>query len=127
MSKLIDETNYFHSLRRFIGKLKEINSEKNFDAIVAPKRSGLFLGVWASHALGLPMFLPAELRSMPSGFANILVVDTAIYKGKTLKKISNQLKPCHVFSAVIWREGAGKCDFVLEPDNIGLIKFFYEV
>ena len=126
MTMFIDESTYFQAVRKFVERLSEIHQERNFDAVVAPKRSGLFLGVWASHLLGLPMFVPSELRSMPNKFGNVLIVDSAVCKGKTLKKIQNQLKPRQTFTAVIWREGEGTCDFVLNPENIGIIKFFYE-
>lgn len=126
MSQVIDEEMYVQSVREFVAELQKIHQERQFDAIVSPKRSGLFLGVWASHALSLPMFTPAELRSVPAKFKNILIVDTAVCKGKTLQKIRNQLKPRLTFTAVIWREGDGQCDFVLKPENIGLISFFYE-
>ena len=126
MTTLIDESTYLRAAKKFVDSLKKIHQERKFDTIVAPKRSGLFLGVWASHLLGLPMFVPSELRSMPNRFGNVLIVDAAVCTGKTLKKIQNQLKPRQTFTAVIWREGEGTCDFVLKAEDVGIIKFFYE-
>lgn len=124
----IDETTYIETVRAFISRLLEIRQERRFDAIVAMKRSGLFLGVWASHALGLPLFVTSEFRGKPMDkFRNILVVDSAVCTGKTLRKAARQLQPRKVFTAAIWREGDGGCDFVLQSTKSQhLLKFFYE-
>lgn len=125
--KIIDETDYINSIKQFSEQLKLINQQEKFDAVVAPKRSGLFPGVCVSHKLHIPMFLPAELRNRNFQFQKILAVDTAVFKGKTLRKLKNQLAPRKVFMAAMYQEGDSDCDYILYPENKGIVKFFYEV
>ncbi|MBI2633601.1 MAG: phosphoribosyltransferase [Parcubacteria group bacterium] len=127
MALFIDKITYLDTIEQFVKKLEILHKEKQFHAIVAPKRSGLFVGVWASHALALPLFTHSEINSIPEQFKNILVVDAAICTGKTMKKIRNKLKDKNIFTAVVWQERDGECDFALKKTNDKLIKFFYEI
>lgn len=127
-SIIISPEEYIKVLGEFSIKIKEIHSYKHFDAIVAPKRSGLFIGVVISHCISRPLFTPTEfklqIRNLP--FRNLLVCDTAVFKGRTFKKIKTKLAPCSVFSAAIWQERYGECDFCLYPNRKGIVKFWYE-
>lgn len=55
-----------------------------FDYVTGPGRSGAVAAVYASHYLGLP-FVPYKC-SIPG--KNVLIVDTALLTGKTLRKAS---------------------------------------
>lgn len=54
-----------------------------FKFVTGPGRSGAIAAVYASHHLGIP-FVPYKQK--PPG--QMLVVDTAVYTGKTLRKAS---------------------------------------
>ena len=124
----ISSEEYIKAIQEFTDQIRVIHAYKHFDSIVAPKRSGLFIGVILSHQLHLTLFTPTEfklqIRNLP--FRNLLVCDTAVFKGRTFKKIKTKLAPCSVFSAAIWQESYGECDFCLYPNRRGIVRFFYE-
>lgn len=128
MGHLIDQQTYFDSIRDFVNELHTIHQEKQFDSICTPKRSGLFPGVWASHKLHLPIFVPSELRKMTlERFTNVLVLDIVVWHGRTLRKVVNQLAPRQCFTACVWRESSiGEADFILYKDVTGILDFFYD-
>lgn len=56
------------------------------DSLVGMKRSGLFLAVYLSHQLNLPMFTSGELDSFPTGrLKRPLLVDTMAWSGGALR------------------------------------------
>jgi hypothetical protein len=123
----ISPEKYIESINEFIEQIKLIHANRCFDAIVAPKRSGLFIGVMLSHSIHLPLFTPTEfklqIKTLP--FKNLLVCDTAVFKGRTFRKIKTKLAPCSCFCAAIWQERYGDADYVLyNPKH--RVKFFYE-
>jgi len=62
-----------------------------FDCIIALKRSGFILGAYLSNQLTIPLFIPSEIKSIPSNFTKILVVDDKICTGKSINKVVNKL------------------------------------
>jgi hypothetical protein len=123
---IISETEYLLAVNRFKTAIYPIHLKKKFEAVVAPKRSGLFIGVVISHAFTIPMFLPDQLRKHKD-FNRILFVDTCVHKGSQSRKYKSQLWPREVFTAVIWQEAEATCDFMLYPNMNEIVKFFYEV
>jgi hypothetical protein len=123
---IISSTEYLAAIDKFKAAIYPIHLEKKFDVVVAPKRSGLFIGVVLSHALTLPMFLPDQLRKRKE-FNKVLFVDTCVHKGTQSRKYKSQLWPREVFTAVIWQEGTATCDFMLYPNMNEIVKFWYEV
>lgn len=128
MTMFISSDEYIKDLQQFAIEIKIIHEYKKFDCIVAPKRSGLFVGTVLSHSLrNLPLFTPTEfklqIKNIP--FNNILVCDTAVYHGRTLRKIKSKLAPRKVFTAVIYKEGYGDVDYYLYNPR-KCISFWYE-
>ena len=123
----ISAKEYFEALEEFTTEIKIIHGEKKFDAIIAPKRSGLFVGVILSHALHLTLFTPTEFKLQMNNlpFNNLLVCDTAVFKGRTFRKIKTKLAPRKAFTCAIWQERYGDADYYLyAPKRI--IRFWYE-
>lgn len=67
------------------------------NSVTGPGRSGAIAGVYASHYLGVP-YIPL----CGSGFKHpVLVIDTAIDTGRTLRKAKNKISAefsCAVFN-----------------------------
>ncbi|MCH7471491.1 hypothetical protein IIA79_00865 [bacterium] len=63
------------------------------DAVVGIKRSGLFPAVYLSHKLELPLFTAGETGSFPfPRLKHPLLVDTAAWTGKSLRKVVARLE-----------------------------------
>ena len=124
----ISSEEYIKAIQEFTDQIRVIHAYKHFDAIVAPKRSGLFIGVILSHKLGLPLFTVTEFKLQINNlpFQNILVCDTAVFKGRTFKKIKSKLAPRKVFTCAIYQERYGEADWILYKNRHGIVKFFYE-
>ncbi len=61
-----------------------LSDVSGFDFVTGPGRSGAVASVYASHYLGIP-FVPFKRQKG----ANIMIVDTAINTGRTIRKASN--------------------------------------
>lgn len=68
--------------KRLDGVMEE--GHPKFDFVTGPGRSGAVAAVYASHYLGLP-FIPHKAGNYAK-FNHCLIVDTAIYTGKTMRK-----------------------------------------
>lgn len=60
-----------------------------FKSVSGPGRSGAVAAVYASHLLGIP-FLPYG-ANVPNELYPLLMVDTAVMSGKTLKKACKKM------------------------------------
>lgn len=71
-------------------------------SVMGPGRSGQVAAVYASHALGIP-WLPPNLgaEAIPLNLRPVLVIDTAVQTGKTLRKLSNRLRRAGVHTRVL--------------------------
>lgn len=87
-------------------KLDEIGSD--FDFVTGPGRSGAVASVIASHYLGIP-FLPYGTKV--SGKPRVLVVDTAMQSGRTIRKACRRYETD---------------DFVFAFNEPPRVKFWYE-
>ena len=81
-------------LSRYIDDMNKLSNQihaNEFDCLVCLKRSGFILGAFLSNQKTLPLFTPSEIKSIPSNFTRILVVDDKICTGKSLNKAVNKL------------------------------------
>lgn len=62
---------------------EKLQGWSGFDYVTGPGRSGAIASVYASHFLGIP-FVPYKFQRGE----NVLVVDTAVASGRTLRKAS---------------------------------------
>ncbi len=87
------------------------NLKMNVKSVMGPGRSGAVASVYASHFLGIP-FLPSSLKSIPQALKPILIIDTAVFSGKTLAKLNRRFQP-DCISLYLFKEPP-------------IIKFWYE-
>jgi hypoxanthine phosphoribosyltransferase len=64
---------------------------KDFDCILALKRSGWILGAYLSNQKTLPLFTVSEVKSIPKNYERILIVDDKACTGKSFNKAINKL------------------------------------
>lgn len=65
--------------------------DKDFDCIVALKRSGWIMGSFLSNQLSKPLFTTSEIRSIPDKFKGVLIVDDKVCTGKSINIVRNRL------------------------------------
>ena len=68
----------YQALSTYQGKVK---------SVTGPGRSGVIAAVYASHFLGIP-FIPLLSKKF---LHPILIIDTAIYSGRTLRKTQRKI------------------------------------
>lgn len=78
---------YYLDMKQLLSKI-----DCNFDCIVAIKRSGWIMGAYFSNQTGKPVFTYSEIKSIPSKYKNILIVDDKMCKGKTIRKVERKLR-----------------------------------
>ena len=78
MSKIISEIEFRDRL------MSALNGLVGFDYVTGPGRSGAIASAYASHFMGIP-FVPYKCKIPDS---QVLIVDTAIQSGRTLRKAS---------------------------------------
>ena len=88
MNRIISE-------RVFAAALRERLAGISAKSVTGPGRSGAIASVYASHLLGIP-FLPYG-QPCPDTLRPLLIVDTAISSGRTLRKAARAYgEPCVV-------------------------------
>jgi hypoxanthine phosphoribosyltransferase len=97
---VIDILTYHQDLKILCEK---INAE-DFDCIVCLKRSGWIVGAFMSNQKTLPLFTVSEIKSIPSNFQRILVVDDKVCTGKSLNRVVNKLKVSIIKTCVMYVE-----------------------
>ena len=85
--KIIQEPEF---RKRLIAKLKHLRG-KVF-SVVGAGRSGSICAVYASHYLNIPFIPYAKKIDLPSKLHPILLIDTARYNGKTMRKLQKRVK-----------------------------------
>ena len=101
--------------RRFRNRLVKTLSplRGNFNSVIGKGRSGAVSAVYASHFLRVPFFYYRKDIEIPKKLLPILIVDTAKYRGETLRKLDRRIPHPH-----------GIVYFYNEPP---IVKFWYEV
>ena len=74
-------------------------------AVTGPGRSGAIAAVYASHMLGVP-FIPHGAPA-PTELGRLLIVDTAMETGKTIRKSRNRYAAARPITRVIAAELMG--------------------
>gem|GEM_PF-2180725 len=93
-----DERYWYVSPERYLALLAELREaapalDPPPDSVVGIKRSGLFPAVYLSHQLKLPMLTDGEAKVFPyPKFSRPLVVDTAIWSGKSARRVVERLR-----------------------------------
>ena len=93
-----DERYWYVSPERYLELLSELREAAAAldpfpDSIVGIKRSGLFPAVYLSHQFKLPMLTDGEAKVFPwPNFTAPLVVDTAIWSGKSARRVIERLR-----------------------------------
>lgn len=81
---------------RFFEALGELPNPGYFHFVTGPGRSGAIAAVYASHHLGIP-FLPYGAE--PPMHREVLIVDTAVQSGRTLRKACRKYATSHCIYA----------------------------
>jgi len=66
------------------------NNGRDFErvgSVTGPGRSGAIAAVYASHILGVP-FIPFKTENVPEHLGYLLIIDTAMESGATMRKAS---------------------------------------
>lgn len=84
-----------------------------FKAVTGPGRSGAIAAVYASHLLNIPYIIPKFIP--PKELTPVLIVDTAMMTGRTLRKMSNYYNQHMIRNVYVW--------MFSEPPRV---KFWYE-
>jgi adenine/guanine phosphoribosyltransferase-like PRPP-binding protein len=71
-------------------------------SVTGPGRSGAVAAVYASHILGVP-FIPFK-ATVPQHLGRLLIVDTAMESGATMRKAERFYKDVETVSLVCWHE-----------------------
>lgn len=60
-------------------------------SVVGPERSGQVAAVYASHHLGVP-WLPPSIPTIPEPLRPVLVVDTATWSGRSVRRLARRFR-----------------------------------
>ena len=107
--------------------LSEKINANDYDCIICLKRSGFILGAFLSNQKTLPLFTTSEIKSIPSKYTRILIVDDKICTGKSINKIKNKLPLLiSITTASMYVESNVYTDIYIK--NVGQIsKMWYEL
>lgn len=89
------------SEQEFAARLRESVMGLNVGSVTGPGRSGAIAAVYASHILGVP-FIPYGQPAPANG--SILVIDTAIESGATLRKASRRYAQWNPVVLAVYQE-----------------------
>lgn len=81
--------------QEFAERIREVLKDPIYDSVgcvTGPGRSGAIAAVYASHILSVPFITHGN--EYASHLGRILVIDTAIESGRTLRKAANKYKDC---------------------------------
>lgn len=91
---------------------KLLSLKGSVKSVIGSGRSGAIASVYASHFLKIPWLPPTTVREIPEHLKPVLVIDTAVKTGATLRKLANKVQGSFV-SVAIYNEPP-------------LLKFWYE-
>lgn len=83
------------------GEYRLVDSLKWY-AVMGPGRSGAIVAVYLSHLLGIPFF-PFTTR-LPEKIKGVLVADTCVQSGRTLRKIKARLGSRCINTFFVYKE-----------------------
>lgn len=83
-------------------KIREVLQELNVGVVTGPGRSGAVASVYASHILSIP-FIPYG-EDIPVNLGKLLIIDTAIETGRTLRKAKKKYANCDSIVVSIYQE-----------------------
>ncbi len=123
LSAVVSMEDYHKAMAELLSKI-----DCDFDCIVALKRSGWIMGAFFSNQTGKPVFTPSEIKSLPSKYKSVLIVDDKICKGKALRKVENKLRAKEkiTHSACLYVEGFVFPDYHSQFLNGRIVRMWYE-
>lgn len=86
----------------FTERLKSLLVGCKAKAVTGPGRSGAIASVYASHILGIP-YIPYG-QPVPDKLRPLLIVDTAMQSGRTLRKDERKYGGCEVVVIYCYKE-----------------------
>jgi len=89
----------------FNERINAVLSDPSFNevgSVTGPGRSGAVAAVYASHILGVP-FIPFKANA-PWHLGKLLIIDTAMESGATMRKAERFYKEFDVVSMALWHE-----------------------
>lgn len=72
-------------------------------SVTGPGRSGAVAAVYASHILGVP-FIPFKTENVPTHLGRLLIIDTAMESGATMRKAERFYQEHDPLCAVCYHE-----------------------
>lgn len=123
LAAVVSMEDYHKAMAELLSKI-----DCDFDCIVALKRSGWIMGAFFSNQTGKPVFTPSEIKSLPSKYKSVLIVDDKICKGKALRKVENKLRAKEkiTHSACLYVEGFVFPDYHSQFLNGRIVRMWYE-
>jgi len=110
--RVVEETEFRTALA---DRLKLLHGQ--YAAVTGPGRSGAVAAVYASHFLHVP-YIPPTAENFDRINGTVLVIDTAIWTGKTIRKLSKKIERQNCAVDII---------AIFDEKKDGLVKFWYEV
>lgn len=96
--RIITEKEFSELLRQELVKPQY----ESVGSVTGPGRSGAIAAVYASHFLGVP-FIPYK-QPAPYRIGSLLIIDTAIQTGKTMRKAERFHKKVQYISLALYQE-----------------------
>ncbi len=104
--RIISEVEFSDCIKRLLSE-----GFDDIGSVTGPGRSGAIASVYASHILGVP-FIPYKSK-VPEHLGSLLIIDTAMESGATMRKAERFYKDVPLRSVVCFHE----------PPRVG---FWYE-
>lgn len=99
--------------RERVNRVTQHIAPDQYGCVTGPGRSGAVAAVYTSHQLGIP-FIPYG-QEIPKNLQPVLVVDTATWTGRTIRKAARKYGPAIGAAFAYYKEGPG-----------AMVKFWYE-
>jgi hypothetical protein len=77
--RIVTEKEFAERVRCMLVDMPDVGS------VTGPGRSGSVAAVYASHILGVP-YIPFKTSNVPSHLGKLLIIDTAMESGNTMRK-----------------------------------------
>lgn len=107
--RIVSEQEFDHRVSTHLALAPELF--RKFKSVVGPGRSGAITAVYVSHKLGIP-FMPWG-QDIPEKLQPVLVVDTATWTGRTLRKAAKRYGGAPFIAFFVEKRGT-------------MVKFWYE-
>lgn len=98
MCRIVSEQEFRDELDGLLKTLEGVE----FGAVTGPGRSGAVAAVYTSHKLGVP-FIPYG-QPAPSHRGPLLIIDTAVQSGRTLRKATNKYAYADPVAKAVYNE-----------------------